>query len=115
MTAPSQLYPFSSQDGKAIPVEIAEPLALVKYTLVANTKKDVTVPAGWVVGWLYSDVDIIFSHSDVDLPTSLVDGTSYANATFIPKRRPYMIKWTPGDSSILPLASGSVYLMKIEQ
>ncbi len=115
MTAPSQLYPFSSQDGKAIPIEVASPLAVIKYTLVANTKKDVTIPAGWVVGWLYSDVDILFSHSNTDLVYPVVEGTVYPDATFIPKRRPYAIKWVPGDSSIMPLASGSVYLMKIEQ
>ena len=115
MSAPSQLYPYTSQDGKAIPVEIAAPLAMVRYPLVANTKKDITIPVGWVVGWIYSEVDLIFSHNDTDLPYPLVAGTVYADATFIPKRRPYSIKWVPGDGSIIPLATGDVYLMKIEQ
>lgn len=115
MTAPSQLYPFSSQDSKAIPIEIAAPLSVVKYALVANTKKDIVVPASWVVGWIYSDVDIVFSHNDTDLVYPMVEGTEYTDATFIPKRRPYSIKWVPGAGSILPLASGTVYMMKIEQ
>jgi hypothetical protein len=115
MSAPKQLYPYTSQDGSAIPIEIAQPLAMVRYSLVANTKKDIIIPEGWVVGWIYSDVDLVFSHNDTDLPYPLVDGTVYSEATFLPKRKPYSIKWVPGDGSILPLGTGTVYLMKIEQ
>ena len=115
MTAPSQLYPLSSQDGKAIPLEICAPLALRSYVLVANTKKDIVIPADWVIGWLYSDVDCVFSHSDTDLPAALVDGTVYTSASFVPKKTPMAIKWIPGDASVLPLASGRIYLHKIEK
>ena len=113
--AASQIYPLATQDGKAVPLDVAEPIALIYYPLVANTKKDITIPGGWTFMYVFSTCNCVLSTNDTDLPNTLVDGTTYNDAIFIPANTPVIITTVAGAGSISPLANGNIYLNKIEK
>ena len=77
----AQLYPFSTQDGKTVPLDIIKPAGL----LVQSTALEVAsflMPS-------YSQVSVIFSstacllRSEVTIP-EIVSGESYPDLLFIP-------------------------------
>lgn len=112
--AANDLYPFSTQDGKAVPLEIVKPLSLVTWTTVANTPKAIVIPAG-AAAWVYSTKDIVLSFEDTALPAALVQGIVYPNAIFIPALTPMVIELIAGPAYLLSVEVATFYLNVITQ
>lgn len=82
MPLPLEIYPFATQDGKDIPLDIILPLAVVTIPVTA-------VSASLVLAAKFN-LSAIFatSHCYMDLTgvgTTPVNGTTYDNWLFIPK------------------------------
>lgn len=112
--AASELYPLSTQDGQAIPFDIVKPSSLVFWTLVADTQKNATIPAGFVTGFFFCTTDCVFRNADVTL-VGMAEATEYADAIFIPSNTVVSVTLTPGASKIMPLGNGTLYLSKVQQ
>jgi hypothetical protein len=115
--AASDLYPFASPDGQSIPLEIVEGLSMVAYTFAVNTSGAITIPANFDTCWVFATEDcVIQNQSGSALPNTLVSGTEYGSATFIPARTPISIKLTAGAAHLLGLATaGKLYVHRIRQ
>jgi len=116
MTAPKELYPFSTQDGRAIPVDIAMPVSLVAFSFTANTPQGIIIPAGFTTCYVFASKDCILRLNNTALPAGLVSGTEYDNAIFIPGNLPMTLLLAPGNAQLLGGANaGTLYLNSIEQ
>lgn len=114
--AASDIYPLSSPQGAAIPLDIIKPKNLVKFDFAASTAADVTIPAGYNTCWLYATADCILRFSATNLPNALIAGTNYDLSLFIPAKTPITLVVTPGECSLLGIdASGSLYINDVQQ
>lgn len=115
--AASDLYPFASPDGQSIPLEIVEGLSMVVFAFAVNTAANVTIPDEYETCWVFATEDCVFQNQSASpIPSSLVPGTAYAKATFIPARTPMSIKLGSGVSVLLGLATaGKLYVHSVRQ
>lgn len=113
------LYPLSTQDGKAIPLDIVKPkgLAFFNIPVTGSLAVDAIIPTGYKVCWLYATQDCIIKFSAVNLPVPLVEGTNYEDAVFIPAQTPIVIAVTEGEASLVGLgdSAGILYINHVEQ
>ncbi len=101
MVAP-QLYPFSTQNGSAIPLEIVQPTGFLRLNLTGGTVKESEIPEGFEYCWVYSsEDDVVLKMGGSVLPDPIVEDTLYSDAVLIPAGIPIAIKTTPGDISLL--------------
>lgn len=114
-TTPSGIYPLSTQDGKDIPLDIIKPLSLLFYDLVSNVVKVINVPIAVKLAYIYSRVDCLVRFNVVALPYPMLQDTIYSDTIFIPSATPVSVVVNPGAGSILPLASGKIYISFVEQ
>ena len=78
----NELYPFSTQDGQPIPLEIINPLASV-YFAHTTTAASLVLSAKFNLSAIFST-----EHCIIDLSNTLsswVSGTTYNDTLFIPK------------------------------
>lgn len=113
MVAP-ELYPFSTQDGQAIPVEIIKPTKLIWWSLIKNVAKIVTIPAGMNTAYALSSGDCLFRVGTPNF-TSNTQDTVMDNTMFIPANTIITVALIPGAASFWPLISGNIYLSAIQQ
>lgn len=81
MALQDEIYPYSTQNGDPIPLDIIKPLAVLPFTF-STAFTSLTIPATYVLSSLLSDQDVI-----IDFSNSLagfVSGTSYNNVLFLP-------------------------------
>jgi hypothetical protein len=110
------VYPFSTSDGKAVPVDIASPVGLVAWDFVLATPLAITIPAGYETAWAYATATCVLKLGVGALPTALVDGTNYPASILIPAYTMITLLLVPGSAAILGLESGgSLYINAIEQ
>lgn len=109
------LYPLSTQDGKAIPLDVVKPSTLVKADFVAATPLSVTIPADTAICYLFATKACVLRMAAVALPAVLVSGTEYANAIFIPENMPMTLLLEAGEAYVLGEESGSIYISAVEQ
>ena len=113
--AAENLYPFSTPQGSAVPLEVVKPKSLVAYAFPVGASS-IVIPAGISTCWIYSTQDCILRLDGNVLPGALVDGVLYANSMFIPAVTPMSVIIAAGDAQILSLAeAGSLYINSIEQ
>lgn len=115
MAATDQLYPLSDPTGKAIPIDIIRAKGFIYRALTANTALSLTLPATYTFGWVYATVDCVVKFGGTAFPTTLANDTEYADATVIPAGSPLSLILTPGTMHIMSFASGSLYVMSVEQ
>lgn len=108
----NQLYPFSTEDNKAIPLDIIRPLALIKKSISSAALASVTIPADWTVASFYSPSGCIIQMVDATLPAAPVDGTSYANCLFIPPNCVVTSTVLPGAAKVVGLGSSSYVILQ---
>jgi len=83
MSVPANLYPFSTQDGKVIPLDIIRPSALVKLSPTASIAGPLAIDISYSIGVFMSDVDCLVRFgSTISLP--LGAGTIYTNVLLVP-------------------------------
>jgi len=109
------LYPLSSQDGKAIPLDIVKPSNLVVFNFAANISADVVIPSGFNLCWIYATKACILQ-SGASIPDVPAEGTAYPNAAYIPEGMPLTLVLEPGQISLVGLEeAGTLYINCIEQ
>lgn len=114
-TAPDGIYPFSTRDGKPIPVEIIEPLALLNKSFQFISTENFTLPVGYETCALYSISGCLLEMGS-SMPASLVDGTSYSNVLLVPPNTIITAKLIPGTARIRGLSStGSLWIQRIRK
>lgn len=106
-----QLYPFSTEDNKSIPLDIIRPLALKKVALASAVLSTLVVPATWKLASFYCPAGCYIQFFNETLPTPLVDGTEYLDTLFVPPSCIVTSTVIAGNAKILMLGAGTSYLI----
>ena len=106
----NQLYPFSTEDNKAIPLDIIRPVALLRQAISASSLAALIIPDGWAVASFYSPTGCLIQFVDTTLPVSPADGVAYANTLLVPPNCVVTSTILAGASRVLGL-SGTSYII----
>ena len=83
MSTPSEVYPFATQDGKAIPLDILKPSSLVFYAFTDVAKTDIVIPTtSQVAIFLASEACLLSFEGSL---IALTSGIEYTKTLLIPK------------------------------
>lgn len=118
MTTPAGIYPFSTQDGKVIPLDIIKPLGIIvcAFEAAGGIVATSVIPGGSVVGVLTSDADCFVQFGLPSLPSALVNNTLYLDTVFILANAVVTVTLPPGAISIVGRAkAGSLVIQIIDQ
>jgi len=77
-----QLYPFSTEDAQAIPLDIILPKELLFIQLAAEAAASVTIPTGFNLVAVYSSVDVLLDFANA-AAYPLAAGT-FSEGVFVP-------------------------------
>lgn len=114
MTDISQIYPFSTQDGKAIPLDIVQSKGFLfkSFTLTAAS---FTVPADKLVGVCFASESCLIRVAQT-LPSSLTEDFDYSDTLLLPKGMAVTTVFTPGIYYVRGLdLAGTVYIQFVEK
>ena len=78
------VYPFSTQDGKAIPLDILKPAWLFLHGFSPDASTSLTLSDANLIGVFISSESVIISF-DAALDSPLVAGMSLPKALYVPK------------------------------
>lgn len=106
-----QLYPFSTEDNKSIPLDIIRPLSLMKVSLASAVLASLTIPATWKLASFYCPAGCYIQFLNETLPTPLVDDTEYGDTLFVPPSCIVTSTVIAGNAKILMLGTGTSYLI----
>ena len=91
MSDVAQIYPFSSEKGDAIPLDIMEPLASIAVQLAVNAAASLTIPSTYKLVAIYSAIDLFVDFTDAQTyPVTL--NTSVNQMLFVPAQSVMTIK-----------------------
>jgi hypothetical protein len=115
MTTPRGVYPFATQDGQAIPLDIIAPRSLMYQNFVSTGNGTaIVIPTASEVGTVFSTKDAILRFTD-DLSILAADA-EIPNALFIPANTIVTVALTPGTAYVLGIAeAGRLYLQVIDK
>ena len=80
----NEVYPFATQDGKAIPLDILKPSWLFLHGFTVDGNSSLTLPASDLVSVFISSEAVIVSFEDV-LDSAIVAGMQLPKALYVPK------------------------------
>lgn len=107
----NDLYPFATQDGKAIPLDIIKPAFLY----MCNVASTVVVPTKYQVVAIHAiNVDALVRFGE-DLVIPLTSGVYYENTVYIPKNGVVMVALPDNTLHIYPSNTGIVYVQGMEK
>jgi len=106
-----QLYPFSTEDNKAIPLDIIRPVALIKSELLAAGNTPITIPTDWKVASFYCPTGCYIEFAAATMPIVPINGVAYANVLFVPPNCVVTATVLPGVANINPVKSGASYIV----
>jgi hypothetical protein len=109
-----ELYPFSTEDNNAIPLEVIRPVSSIKAAIVASGTSSVTIPVGWKVAMIYASVGCFIEFNATTLPNPLVTNTPYADTLFIPAGSIITSTVLEGDATIVT-AEGYAGFIVVQQ
>jgi hypothetical protein len=108
-------YPLSTQDGKAIPLDIIKPLGVLSQAFGPGVATDFDIPEDYEIGIVFATEDCFVSIVGDNL-AALMDNTIYENTVFVPARTAITIVLTDGVCYVRGTeASGSIYMQFIEK
>lgn len=111
---PSEVYPFATQDGKAIPLDIIKPAGLILQAFTPLAVASFIIPAGYKVGTMLASKACIVRFGQT-IP-ALVDGTFYEDMLLIPNDTIITVSFDPTTLYVEGLTeSGTFYLQLIER
>ena len=106
-----QLYPFSTEDNKSIPLDIIRPLSIIRKALASAVLSTIVIPASWKLASFFCPAGCYVQFFTETLPTPLVDGTEYVNTLFVPPNCIVTSTVLAGNAKILMLGTGTSYLV----
>jgi len=106
-----QLYPFSTEDNKSIPLDIIRPLSLIQQALASAVLSTIVIPATWKLASFFCPVGCYIQFFDETLVTPIVDGTEYTDTLFVPPSCVVTSTVIAGNAKILMLGTGTSYLV----
>lgn len=110
-----QLYPLSTEDNKAIPLDIIRPLAVIKKA-TGSALVDITIPADWSIASFYSAAGCFVQFGGATLVSPLIEGTPYADTLFVPPGCIVTSTVTPGVAKVLSMAgTSSVIIQQVQK
>ncbi len=113
MTIPNELYPFSTQDGKAIPLEIVRPLAFV-FVALSTSYGSVVLNNKFNLAALFASVDCVMDTTGLE--TTLVAGTTYNGMLFIPANTVVMAALPTITAKVRSIADdGQLFIQGVQQ
>lgn len=116
MTIPRGVYPFATQDGKAIPLDIIKGNAVIVLPFTAGGLSTCTLPDYAVVGVLISKKGCMVQLGDTPVTGEPIAGDLIPNAVIIPDSGIVTVALEPGQLSVRGLdAAGILYIQLIEQ
>jgi hypothetical protein len=109
-----RIYPQSTPEGQAVPLEIAKPSGLF-YIEFAIGSTDITIPDSFdgLFGTFYASKDCVIQFG-ASLPSPLVSGTEYPNAVLIPAYTVFTITMVKGAASVQSLEAGTLYITALQ-
>ena len=82
-SAADQLYPLSTDNGVAIPLDIVRPLGSIKWTVASGGDLAITIPGTFALVSVFSNVNCLLDFSNtVSYPAA--DATKYESSFMIP-------------------------------
>lgn len=115
MTTPAGIYPFATQDGKAIPLDIIKPEGILLQTFGVGSSSSFTLPEGSLVG-TFTATSACLVRFGTDLPGSLAADTLYAETLLIPAETTVTCALTAGLVYVIGLVEeGTIYVQLIKK
>jgi hypothetical protein len=105
-----QLYPFSTEDNKSIPLDIIRPLGLIRTALASAVLSTIVIPATWKLASFFCPAGCYIQFFNETLPSPLIDGTEYVDTLFVPPSCVVTSTVIAGNAKILMLGTGTSYL-----
>lgn len=111
---PSQVYPFATQDGKAIPLDIIRPAGLIQLAFNNSSVVNFTLTDTYTEGIILATSACIIRQGST-IP-SIVDGTFYQDMFLVYTDTLITVSLLPGIIYVKGLTgSGTLYLQLIEK
>ena len=113
MTLPRELYPFSTQDGKAVPLEIIQPSAMVMLD-VTTSYSTLALPDSLNLAAIFASCDCVIDLTGA--ATTLASGTLYNSMLFVPASTVVMAKLETVTAKIRAVSdSGTIFIQGVER
>lgn len=106
-----ELYSFSTEDGKAIPLDIIRPLSLIRKTFLAVGVGSFTIPANWKIASFYSNVGCFIQFAAAVIPNPPIDDTEYADVLWVPPNFVVTATVVVGAARIIPAEQVAGYVV----
>lgn len=103
--AQESLYPFSTRKEESIPLDIIDPMSLIRVDVPASGNVSCTIPAGFEEAFVYCVEGCFIQFAAASLPTPPVSGTVYADTLCVPPGCILTVRLTPGVARIIPFGS----------
>jgi len=104
--AQDQLYPFSTEDNKSIPLDIIKPLSIIVLDVSAGALSTFVVPADWKVATFFCEKGCVVEFATANIPATPVSGVEYPTALFVPPNCVVTATVIEGTASVGVLGSG---------
>lgn len=113
MSLPPELYPFATQEGKAVPLEIIKPIAALKFSFT-TTIASLVLPVSLNLSAIFSTEDCFIDLANVI--TAITSGVTYDNLLFIPKETVVMVMLPTATVKVKgDTAAGDLYIQGIQK
>lgn len=112
MALQDEIYPYSTQSGEPIPLDIIKPLAVLPYTF-STAFSSLVIPATYALATILSDQDAIIDFSNS--LSGFVSGTSYSNVLYLPAGVIVVASIPPGTVKVKGLTTGGSFVMQAIQ
>lgn len=114
MGTPAGVYPFSTQDGKAIPLDIIKPTGVLRKTFTSAGDDMLVVPDGTEVATIHADADCVVGF-DGSVGV-LVDGVVLPNSLYVPAGSIITVALDSGPIAVRGISgSGTLTLQTIDK
>lgn len=113
-----ELYPFSTSDSKAIPLDVILPKGCILKAIAANAAASLTIPTDYDLVFIYTSVAVLIDFENT-ASYPLADATEYASAIFLPEEGTMTLRLpSTGAVKIVPLLAdeaGTVVIQNIQK
>lgn len=108
-----QVYPFATQDGKSIPLDIIRPSGLL-FKSFTTTPAEITIPEGYPVAAIIADKACLIKFNGSI--SGFVENTVYTDLLLVPAETIVIVSILSGIGSVRGITeTGTVYIQLIEK